>query len=148
MRRIAPSRLPIGWLIAVSVTLGAVPLALLTYFSVTLADDAVRHEARARVASTAAISAFAVRNELEALAELVRSYAQRPFLVSAIANGNRARIRSELRQLQHARPGIYTAFLARSDGALVDIVPPTPSIVGKDFSFRDWYKGVTRTRRP
>ncbi len=27
-------------------------------------------------------------------------------------------------------------------------MPPTPSIVGKDFSFRDWYRGVTRTGGP
>jgi len=46
-------------------------------------------------------------------------------------------------------PGEFRrSLLARLDGRLVDIVPPTPSIVGKDFSFRDWYRGVTRSGGP
>ncbi|MDQ4081748.1 MAG: ATP-binding protein, partial [Actinomycetota bacterium] len=44
-------------------------------------------------------------------------------------------------------PGIGTAFVADTNGRLIDIVPPTPSIVGDDFSYRDWYRGVTRTGR-
>jgi two-component system sensor histidine kinase/response regulator len=37
---------------------------------------------------------------------------------------------------------------AGPDGRLIDIVPATPSIVGDDFSYRDWYRGVTTTGRP
>ena len=50
--------------------------------------------------------------------------------------------------LRQTRSGIYTTFVASSDGKLIDIVPATPSILGKDFSFRDWYQGVTRTDAP
>ena len=56
-------------------------------------------------------------------------------------------IRLNLRDLKR-RPGIATAFLSTPDGKLVAILPSTPSILGEDFSFRDWYKGVTRTKRP
>jgi Histidine kinase-, DNA gyrase B-, and HSP90-like ATPase len=32
-------------------------------------------------------------------------------------------------------------------GRLLDIVPRPPSIVGRNFAFRDWYRGVTTTNR-
>jgi signal transduction histidine kinase/DNA-binding response OmpR family regulator len=78
------------------------------------------------------------------------SFANRPFLVDALADGNATqydhrRIRETLLELSHVRRGIGTAFVADSSGRLVDIVPETPAILGKDFSFRDWYQGVTAT---
>jgi signal transduction histidine kinase len=148
MRRISRQRLPVGWLIALCLALGAIPLALLAYFSVTLSTDAVRHEAEARVEATATVSAYAVQNELEGFARLVQSYAQRPLLISAAAKGDLRGIRYQLRQLHRARPGIAAAEFARADGVLVGVVPPTPEIVGKDFSYRDWFQGALRNGGP
>jgi signal transduction histidine kinase/DNA-binding response OmpR family regulator len=146
------SRLSPGQLGAIFALVSVVPLALLTYFSVSLASDAVRREVEARVASTAATSAEVIRAEMQGLTELVTSYAERPSLVAALSDPARARderalLRYHLQEL-HEQRGVYTTFLAKPDGTLIDIVPATPSIVGKDFSFRDWYKGVTRGRGP
>ena len=146
-------RLPTWRVVAVFLLLSAVPLALLTYLSLRFATDAVKDEVETRLAENAATSAEVVRAELQGLTELVDSYAERPSLAATLAGGNdptpseRALIRRHLRDLRGARPGIYTTFVAEPNGRLTDIVPPTPSIVGKNFSFRDWYKGVTRTRR-
>jgi signal transduction histidine kinase/DNA-binding response OmpR family regulator len=143
-------RLPVARLAGVLVLLSALPLALLTYLSLSLSTDAVRREIETRMRSTAALSAEGVRQELHGLTDLVESYAARPTLSSALADPGRSEpsaFRAHLRDLQQARRGIAVTFLARPDGRLIDIVPPTPSIVGDDFSFRDWYKGVTRTGR-
>jgi PAS domain S-box-containing protein len=145
-------RMPVGRLIAGLVLVSMAPLALLTWFSVSLSTKAVRGQAEARVRDTAASSAVAVGQEVDGLAELVRSYAQRPTLVAAmrqpLTDHSRPTIAFHLRQLQQARRGIAIAFVVEPDGRLFDIVPPTPSIVGDDFSFRDWYHGVTTTGRP
>ena len=45
-------------------------------------------------------------------------------------------------------PGIGPAFATDPDGRVTAVAPATPKIVGEDFSFRDWYVGITRTRRP
>jgi signal transduction histidine kinase/DNA-binding response OmpR family regulator len=143
-------RLPVARLVGVFALLSALPLALLTYLSLSLSTDAVRQEIEARMRSTAALSAEGVRQELHGLTGLVESYAARPSLTGALAGRGGyepGAIRGHLRDLQRARRGIAVTFLARPDGTLVDIVPPTPSIVGRDFSFRDWYRGVTRTGR-
>jgi PAS domain S-box-containing protein len=142
--------LPMRRLIGVLVLLTALPLALLTGFALHVTSDALDREVRARVASTAAAGAVAIRNQMQGLREVVESYAQRNSLAEAVADSaryDRDAIRRVLREVQHASPGIGTAFLASPEGRLIEVVPATPLIIGKDFSFRDRYKGVSRSGR-
>jgi signal transduction histidine kinase/DNA-binding response OmpR family regulator len=146
-------RFPVGRLAMLFVVAAAAPLTLLAYFSLTLAGDAVRREVERRMTSSAALSAEVVRGEMTGLRELVESYAKRPSLIDALDDPVRTATDAQyidlhLRELRGAREGIYTTFVAAPNGRLVDIVPATPSIVGKNFAFRDWYKGVTGTGRP
>jgi signal transduction histidine kinase/DNA-binding response OmpR family regulator len=119
-------------------------LAVLTFVTLTLSDRAVRRQSENRVRANAQASAQLVGEELDGVAALVSSYAQRSSLVETIrtAKPGDPALRRHLQELVSARPGIATAFAARIDGVLLDIVPETPSIVGNDFSFRDWYRGV------
>ena len=147
------SSFPVGRLTAVFALLSIAPLALLTYLSLTLATDAVHREVETRMSSDASMSAEVVREDMEGLKQLVASYARRPSLISSLADGvrtpeERAFVRVTLRDLRRARRGIPSAGLIAPDGRLIEVVPATPSIIGKDFSFRDWFKGVTRTGRP
>jgi PAS domain S-box-containing protein len=137
-------------LIVLFVLLTAVPLALLTGFALQVTSDALEQEVKARVASTGAVGAVAIQNEMNGLRELVESDARSPSLIDAVADGShfdRDAIRLQLQKLQESGPGIATAFVTTPEGQLVEIVPATPSVVGKDFSFRDWYKGVIRSGR-
>ena len=115
------------------------PLALLTYFSVTLSSDAVRHRVRESLSVEASIAAQYVRQELRGLAEVDQSFARRPVIVHALQRGprhyDRATIRRNLVELSHVRPGIGTACLARLDGRLVDIVPRTRRSSGRTSRF-------------
>ena len=147
------SRLPSSSLTALFGALTLLPLLLLAYFAITRSSEAVEREATARVQSTAAVSADYVKAELDGLAVLVDAYAGRPSLIGALAERSRGGaeqelVRFHLRELSRARPGIALSFLATPSGRLVDIVPPTPAIVGDDFSFRDWYQGAVGSRRP
>jgi signal transduction histidine kinase/DNA-binding response OmpR family regulator len=146
------AKFPVGRLTALFAVLSILPLGLLAYFSLSLASDAVHQEVESRMSSAAALSAKVIGEELEGTADVVDSYAKRPSLVAALQGPETpveaALIRRHLRELKGAHDGVYTAFLATPDGTLMDIVPDTPSIVGKNFSFRDWYQGVMRTGRP
>jgi signal transduction histidine kinase/CheY-like chemotaxis protein len=135
---------------AIFALVSLIPLALLTYFSVSLAGDAVKRDAKERMSLTAALSAESVRQEMQGLKGLVESYAERPSLVAALSKGKpspheRATLRQHLRDLRSAQEGIYTAFVAEPDGTLIDIVPATPAIVGKNYRYRDWFKGLERS---
>jgi signal transduction histidine kinase/CheY-like chemotaxis protein len=144
------SRLSPGKLGVIFGLISVVPLCLLAYFSISQASSAVEQEVEARVSSTSTLSAEVVREEMEGLKRLVDSYAARPAVVAALRDDSRtpaesALLRSHLAELRLAHAGIYTTFLAESDGTLIDVFPATPSIVGKDFSERDWYRGLSRT---
>ncbi len=144
---------PVARLALLSALVAVVPLALLTYFSVTLASDAVRREVERRVSASATLSGEVVRGEMVGLGLLVESYAARPSLIGAlddrvITRRDREFLELHLRDLRRARSGVFTTFVASPSGTLLEIVPATPAIMGKDFAFRDWYKGVRRTGRP
>jgi len=135
------------------VLLSFLPLALLTYSSISLSERAVRGEVDAQLRSTSAVSAAFIDQHMGSVVELVQSYAQRPTLRSAVGDGTAAEfdsslIQFSLEQLQQSRPEFNGAFVTDLTGRLTDVVPPTPEIVGKDFSFRDWYRGVTETGGP
>jgi PAS domain S-box-containing protein len=137
-------------LIALFALLTLLPLATLAYLSVRLASDAVRKEIVARTETTASVSSTLIAEKMDGLRDLVRSYAERPFLIEALGNGDpsaydRAAVALQVKQLKSATNGVGTAFISDAAGKLLDIYPSTPSIIGDDFSFRDWYRGVTRT---
>jgi PAS domain S-box-containing protein len=144
------SALPAGRFVAVLAILSLGPVVLLAYFSVRLATEAATDEVKSRVRATASVTSDLIDFEMRGLAELVESYAGRPHLVDAVQGGDndRVQVRRHLRELQVARQGIAIAFFADPSGRLIDIVPETPSIIGDDFSYRDWYKGVTATGGP
>ena len=142
-----PSLARLAALVAVLVF---VPLGLLTYFSLRLASDAVAGEVEARLESTSSLSATVVADELQHLLDLVDSYARQQTLARALDGGSDPEtIRLQIRDLAQSDPSrLAIVFIARTDGRLVDIFPATPSIVGDDFSFRDWYRGLKATGRP
>ena len=135
----------------VIMTLG--PLAIMDIAALRLADDAARGQAKDQVAAAAAASAVAVEQELRGLGDVVESFAGRPSLRGALADGRAGSIdleavRFHLGELRRSRTGVDLTFLADASGRLVEVLPATPSIIGVDFSYRDWYRGVTATRGP
>lgn len=134
-------------LVWVLVLLTLTPVALLTFLSLRLATDAVSNEVEARVSSAATLSGEVVRQEVLGLGDVVESYADRPSLIGALRNSpDHDVIRFHLDELQRS-DNIAVAFVTDPRGDLLDIVPATPSIVGRNFAFRDWYRGVRLTQR-
>ena len=136
---------PAWRLVALFLLIGLGSLALLSFVTLTQSDRAARGQAERRVRATTTASAALVGEELRGVSVLVRAYAQRRFLASALVEGDQPGIRRHITELAASRPDIATAFVSDRSGVLLDIVPSTPEIVGKSFAFRDWYKGVSET---
>jgi signal transduction histidine kinase/CheY-like chemotaxis protein/HPt (histidine-containing phosphotransfer) domain-containing protein len=124
------------------------PLVVLTGLAERMAGQAVRKDVEAHIGTTASVSAGFVQQHLQGLAEVVSSYAGRTRLIDAINAGDDAGITFNLQELHKARPGIQGAFITAPDGRLTHVEPPTPEIVGRDFSFRDWYAGLRASGGP
>src|SRR6185503_14553840 len=84
------SKLPVGRLVALFAVLTFVPLALLSWFSVSLATRAARNQVNTTVRSTATVSASLIQAQIEGVRRLVVSYGRRPSLVTALADGDPA----------------------------------------------------------
>ena len=123
-----------------------IPLLALVGITQNQAERTVRTEARAAAQTSARAGANAVAAELRGLQDVVRAYAQRRLLADRLRRGDPriAPVRRHLSQLAVARDGISTAWALDARGRLVDIVPATPEIVGRSFTFRDYYRGATR----
>ena len=142
-----------GRLVGFCALLCLAPLALLSYLTIHLAEGAVVREVNARVRTTSAVTAALVQQQMQGVAELTTSYARRPFLIGALADGNPARFRraeidQQLTELHAAQHGSAGAFVTDLSCRLTNLMPASPGTVGKDFSFRDWCKGVVATDRP
>ncbi|MGI8792600.1 MAG: response regulator, partial [Acidimicrobiales bacterium] len=141
--RLGPVRL-----VGVFAVLIMLPVAALAVGAIAIGTDAVTDQVNARIRTTSVVSAGFVEQHIDGVAELAASYARRPHVRRAVGDGTPAAfdepvIDGHLLDLMSAREGIQGAFVTDLAGRLTQVVPTTPEIVGGDFSFRDWYRGLT-----
>src|SRR5206468_12014282 len=102
MKRRARTHSGTGRLMAVLVVLAMVPLGLLAYSTVRLSTGAVNKEVKARIRTSASLSAAALQKEIQGVADLVESYADRPTLVAALSDAaqyDQSQIQFQLEEL-------------------------------------------------
>ena len=141
--RLARRSLRLG-LVATLVAL--VPLVLLARLTTARAQDAVRDEAALRLRVTTAMSAQLLAEHLAGFVTLAEAEAKRPRLVRAVGDGDPGRfddgeIQRELRALFASRDGLAATGLLDLKGRL-RASPVAPELVGRDFSERDYYRGL------
>ncbi|MBA2321031.1 MAG: PAS domain S-box protein, partial [Deltaproteobacteria bacterium] len=128
------------------VAVGLVPLAAISLLAVRQAEVAVRAQAEAGLQRDATLGAAMLEQEMEGVLDLVDAYARRRMLLAAFQDASPAERRRHLVELAELRQGIVVACLADADGDLLDLVPETPGIVGRNFAHRDWYRGARERR--
>jgi PAS domain S-box-containing protein len=133
------------------VVLALLPLAGLAYLAIHEATSTVDSETRQRLAASADVSAAHVSVQMEGLQTLVASYAERPSLIRSMsANGAKdpGSVQGHLASLQSRKPSVVGVWALDTAGTLLAFQPPQPSLVGKNFAHRDYFKGAMRTRAP
>jgi diguanylate cyclase (GGDEF)-like protein/PAS domain S-box-containing protein len=141
--------LPSLRLTAVFVLLGFVPLIILTYSSLALAHRAVTAEVNARVSSIAASASTNAAGVLDSLEVTLGAFAAQPQLAAAMSDGrDSAELTAALRQLRRSRPEFSAVALTDPAGTVTAVLPPSPSSIGADRSYRDWYRGAISSQLP
>ncbi|HTE70850.1 MAG TPA: cache domain-containing protein, partial [Actinomycetes bacterium] len=128
----------------VATLVALLPLVLLARLTMARAQDAVRDEVAVRLRVTTAMSATLLAEQLGGFVTLVEAEAKRPRLARAVADPRRldhAEIRRELAALQASRDGVVATGLLDLEGILLGS-PVAPELIGKDFSMRDYYRGL------
>ncbi len=87
---------------------------------------------------------------MTAVEDIEKASLQRSGLIAAVPIGDvgtisAAQLQPVLDEILALRPEFQFAAVADVQGTTRAISPVDPSIVGRDFSFRDWFHGVMRT---
>ncbi len=134
--------------LALFAVLGLSSLAVLSIVTLRLSDRALRREADHRVRSTSLAAGALVSQEMAGLGELVSAFTGRPSVQQALASGraDAPELDTALAQLRGSRPGIEAAYATDVEGVVRGVQPPAPSLLGRDLSARDWFKGAVGAR--
>lgn len=140
-------------LLARRITLGVLVFAtllfaLLIFLIVTVAHRSIERELTRSNASTVGLVQQVVREYFSSFSDMAVLVAHRPDLIDALRQRDADRVRAHLRALLASHPDNSRAFIADANGVLLYDYPVDTSVLGKDFSFRDWYLGVSESQRP
>jgi len=125
----------------------ALPMAMLALTVATQVRHALREQAVHQNTVAAHLVSQSVREHFEGLVRYVESFARRPNLVSLIEKKDTEGIRAHLKDLVTQHTKFDRTFITDTHGILWYDYPHAPEVIGKDFSFRDWYKGVSEAQK-
>lgn len=139
--------------VARRITLGvlvfaALLFALLIFLIITFAHRSIEQELTRSNASMVGLVQQVVGEYFSSFADMGRLVSQRPDLIDAVRERDVERVRAHLRALVASHPDNSRAFIADAGGVLRYDYPVDASVLGQDFSYRDWYRGVSEDQRP
>ncbi|MGZ6804672.1 MAG: PAS domain-containing protein, partial [Nocardioidaceae bacterium] len=140
---------PAGVPVVVGV-LAAVLLCGLAAYAVDHTRRTVQAQGQQLVRSAADGSARALTRQAEDFTRTVEAYASDAQVVAALRSpspAGLAALQSRLSALARGKDA-PAAFASDVRGFPVAVYPPQPDLLGKDFSYRDWYQGAARTGAP
>ncbi len=120
-------------------------LALFVYIEVTHELERLSIEKRQAFALTAA---HVLDERMQATISFGNAYAARPYLIEGIIKGDVKEINRHLKSLVSISRNIKGVFITSPTGILLATYPASPTLIGNDYSHRDWYQGVSRNWLP
>ena len=127
------------------VVIPLVGLALFVNFTVTAAlEDRVINENR----NYSFMAAHTLEMNVKSLVYAGKAFATRPYLLKGLKRRNYKEARMQLRNIINNFKGIERVFITTPQGVQIANYPFTSDTIGKDFSGRDWYKGVSKNWEP
>jgi len=137
------------WVIIMTgVTILTIPLlslALFIYFKVT---DSLKRVVIENKQMHANLAAHRIGEHLNSDIAFGRAYALRPYLIEGLQRGDKKELDMHLKDLIENSHGTERAFITSPEGIELAAYPEDPLVIGKDFSDRDWYKGVSKKWSP
>ena len=98
--------------------------------------------------STANLLSALVYEHQKATIGILESYAQRPLFIDAIQKKDFHHILYHLKSLNEHHSEIDALFLSDQYGTVLANYPVSGESYGKNFAYRDWYKGVSKKWTP
>jgi len=130
------------------ILLMVLPIVGFSYF----VSRILKHQSQAHLTlesnQIARLSATLVEEHLRQSVAFLQSFASRRTLREAWVHGDMSLVAWHMEQAERLRPDFSFVSAYTLDGTMRVIYPPHPSVVGRNFAFRDWYKGVSQKQAP
>jgi PAS domain S-box-containing protein len=132
----------------VLVLLAVLPTALFSYYADRMLSRQTEEQALNESTQVASLSASFLEDHFRQKVTLLRSYATDPLFQKAWANRDMAEIARQMELARMLDPDSALVSVYELDGTMRAISPFDPEVVGQNFSYRDWYRGVARHWTP
>ena len=129
-------------------TLMVVPILVLAYSVGHVLRRSAEEQAVTESTQIARISAALVEEHFRESTAFLESVAERPLLVQSWRKRDFRFVQTQLAGAGVLRPDLLFLSAYETDGTMRAIYPPSPTMVGEKFSFRDWYKGIAAQWKP
>jgi PAS domain S-box-containing protein len=130
------------------VLLMLLPIAIFAYS----VGRVLRHQAEIHAinesAQIAHVSAALVEEHFRQSTAFLQSLATRPSFRTALMRGDRSMVERNLTEAHALRPDFAFVSVYDLDGTTRAIYPSQPTLVDRNFAYRDWYKGVAQQWNP
>lgn len=125
------------------------PFTIAAIFSYIKIKENLTENIHARRQSIAELSAIILKERFDRLKDISTSIATRVKFRELVEEGKWEDAATRLNDVPKSFPVIDRIILSDTMGILKgNVTEAVPSVLGKDFSHRDWYKGVSKNRTP
>ncbi|MCX6690725.1 MAG: cache domain-containing protein, partial [Methanoregula sp.] len=109
--------------------------------------ETIRNDTLTNDKTTANLLADLITEHNKATIGILQSYAHRPLFIAAVKKKDLAGVHRHLFDLKK-NAEIDLTFVTDKHGILWANFPSFPEAIGKDLSYRDWYKGISSHWKP
>ena len=133
------------WAVALAgMASAAIPLAFMAIFINLMVTRVITSRIEDESANLAILAARHVEDKLDADLAKVGLFATRPLLIDAVEQQDSRTVLQHLKMLLNNSNSIERVFVTTKEGVEFVSLPENKEVYGKDFSHRDWYKGVSQ----
>lgn len=124
------------------------PISVLAYFSIVPYSQSLEEQILSGNLATAREVSYLVEEHFNWSIKVGSYFVSTPRLVYSVENRDIGGVTERLALLLASVPDIDRAYITTPEGILWVDYPPNPEVWGKNHSYRDWYKGVSRGWQP
>ena len=130
------------------VLLMLLPIPFFAYSVTRVLRQQTEKQAITESTQIARVSAVLIEQHFRQSTAFLEAFATRQVFRHAWMEHNRKEVTRHLEQAVALRPDFLFFSVYDLDGTMRAIYPPQPTVVNKNFAYRDWYKGVTGQWKP
>ncbi|MBI5873081.1 MAG: Cache 3/Cache 2 fusion domain-containing protein [Candidatus Omnitrophica bacterium] len=124
------------------------PIIVMALFSYANLRRDLNEVVLARRNAMAELAATFMKEKLDRMVDLGISFVSRPSFAEFVKEGKWKEASDILKNTLADFPFIHLFFLTDTKGTLKAGYPKETQLIGQNFAFRDWYKGVSRDWKP